>query len=168
MTDLAGLIVFLLSSFLAAGIGGAITARSVRTWYLTLRKPTWNPPARLFGPVWSVLYLLMAIAAWLVWRGRDAADVRAALALYAAQLALNVLWSFLFFGLRRPSTALIEIALLWFAIAATIAAFWPIDRTAAALLLPYLAWVGFATVLNRSIARSNPGAPARASTSATG
>ncbi len=167
MTDLAGLVVFLLLSFVAVGIGGAITARSVRTWYLTLHKPTWNPPSRLFGPVWSLLYLLMAIAAWLVWRGRDAADVRAALALFAAQLALTVLWSFLFFGLRPPKAALIEIALLWCAIAATIAAFWPIDRTAAALLLPYLAWVGFATVLNRSIARSNREAPARASTSAT-
>ena len=168
MTELVGLVVFLLLSFLAAGVGGAITARSVRTWYPTLHKPTWNPPSRLFGPVWSLLYLLMAIAAWLVWRGREAADVRAALALFTAQLALNVLWSFLFFGLRRPNAALIEIALLWCAIAATIAAFWPIDRSAAALLLPYLAWVGFATVLNRSIARSNRGPTAQASTSATG
>lgn len=156
MTDLAALVVFVAICLLAAAIGGAVTVASVRTWYPTLRKPSWNPPARAFGPVWTVLYLLMAFAAWLVWRARDTTDVGPALAIFGLQLVLNVLWSVLFFGLRRPGPAVAEIAVLWLAIAGTILAFWPLDQTAALLLLPYLAWVSFASMLNLSIYRLNP------------
>jgi len=150
-----GLVGSVLLCLLVAGAGGAVTAGAVRTWYPRLRKPSWNPPSWLFGPVWSVLYLLMAIAAWLVWRARDAGDVTIALGLFGVQLALNLSWSVLFFGLRRPAWALAEIVLLWLSIAATVAAFWDRDPIAGALLLPYLAWVAFAGVLNGAIFRLN-------------
>jgi benzodiazapine receptor len=155
VTDFAALVVFVAICLLAAAIGGAVTVGSVRTWYPTLRKPSWNPPARAFGPVWTALYLLMSFASWLVWRARDTTDVGPALAIFGLQLVLNVLWSVLFFGLRRPGPAVAEIAVLWLAIAGTILAFWPHDQTAALLLLPYLAWVSFAAVLNLSIYRLN-------------
>ena len=155
MTDLVALIGLVLLSGLVAAVGGAITVTTVTSWYPTLVKPAWNPPARLFGPVWSALYLLMAVSAWLVWRGRDEADVRVALALYGIQLALNLIWTLLFFGLRRPAAALADIALLWCAILATVGSFWSINATAAALLVPYLAWVTFASVLNLAIVRLN-------------
>jgi tryptophan-rich sensory protein len=155
MTDALGLIAAVLICSLAAAVGGAATAAAVRTWYPTLRKPTWNPPARLFGPIWSVLYLMMAVAVWLVWRTRDAADVRVALGLFTLQLALNVLWSVLFFGLRRPGGALLDIVVLWIAILSTAVVFWPLDPIGSVLLLPYLAWVTFAAALNGSIFRLN-------------
>ena len=151
MADALGLIGAVLICALAAAIGGVATAGPVRTWYPALRKPGWNPPAQLFGPVWSVLYLTMAVSAWLIWRTRDATDVSVPLALFAVQLALNVLWSGLFFGLRRPGAALLEIGVLWIAILSTAVAFWPIDPVGSVLLLPYLAWVTFAAVLNGSI-----------------
>jgi len=112
LTDVAGLIVFVLICLIAAAVGGKATVGSVRTWYPGLRKPAWNPPARLFGPVWSVLYLMMAFAAWRVWLTRDATEVRSELGLFGAQLVLNVLWSVVFFGLRRPGLALLDIAIL--------------------------------------------------------
>jgi benzodiazapine receptor len=155
MTDAAGLIGFLLLCISVAGVGGVVTAKAVRQWYPSLRKPSWNPPSRVFAPVWSVLYLMMAIAAWLVWRARDAGDVAIALELFGLQLALNLAWSVIFFGLRRPAWALSEIVLLWISIAATLAAFWIHDPIAAALLIPYLAWVTFAGVLNGAIHRLN-------------
>lgn len=153
--DVAGLFAFVVICLIAAAVGGAATVGSVRTWYPTLRKPDWNPPARVFGPVWSVLYLMMAFAAWLVWRTRDANDVLPGLALFATQLVLNVLWSLSFFGLRRPGFALADIVVLWFAIVATTIAFWLLDPAGALLLLPYLAWVSFAAMLNLSIYRLN-------------
>jgi tryptophan-rich sensory protein len=156
MTDAAGLVGLLLLCTLVAGVGGVVTAGAVRTWYPRLRKPGWNPPSSLFGPVWSLLYLMMAVAAWLVWRARDLADVTIALGLFGLQLALNLLWSVLFFGLRRPAWALGEIVLLWLSIVATTAAFWNRDPIAGALLLPYLLWVTFAAVLNGAILRLNP------------
>lgn len=155
MTEALGLVSALLLCALAAAVGGVVTAASVRTWYPTLRKPVWNPPARLFGPVWSALYLMMAVAVWLVWRDRDTADVATALGSFAVQLALNVLWSVLFFGLRRQGAALLEIVVLWAAILATAVAFWPIAPIGALLLLPYLAWVTFAATLNGAIFRLN-------------
>jgi benzodiazapine receptor len=155
LTDVVGLLGFVVICLVAAAVGGAATIASVRTWYPTLRKPSWNPPARLFGPVWSVLYLTMAVAAWLVWRTRDAIDVRWTLGIFGLQLLLNVLWSVIFFGLRRPGRALVDITLLWLAIVATAVAFWPHDPIAALLLLPYLAWVSFAAILNLSIYRLN-------------
>ena len=153
MDALVGIVVAFALCFAAAAIGGYATSRSLRDWYVELPKPSWNPPNAIFGPVWTVLYALMAIAAWLVWRTRDQGDVGAALVLFAAQLALNVMWSVVFFGLRRPAAAALVIALLWLAIAATIYAFAVHAALAALLLLPYLAWVSFATALNVAIAR---------------
>ena len=155
MADVLGLIGAIVICALAAAVGGVATAEPVRTWYPTLQKPSWNPPAQLFGPVWSALYLMMAVSVWLIWRTRHATDVGVPLALFAVQLALNVLWSALFFGLRRPGAALLEIGVLWIAILSTAVAFWPIDPIGSVLLLPYLAWVTFAAALNGSIFRLN-------------
>ena len=104
---------FLLLAFAAAALGGLATATSVDTWYPTLRKPSWNPPSWLFSPVWALLYILMAVATWRVWRDGDALASRRTASLYSAQLTLNALWSILFFGLRRPDLALAEIVVLW-------------------------------------------------------
>jgi tryptophan-rich sensory protein len=140
----------------AGGAAGALTAESVSTWYPTLRKPSYTPPGWVFGPVWTLLYLLMGVALFLVWRGR-ATDgrVRGALGVFALQLALNVIWSLLFFRLRSPGSALVEILALWAAILLTVLAFGRVSRTAALLLVPYLLWVSFAAVLNLSIWRLN-------------
>jgi tryptophan-rich sensory protein len=146
---------FVLASFAAAALGGATTAGSVRDWYPTLAKPSWNPPSWLFGPVWTALYAMMAVAAWLVWRrGGFAAQCRP-LALFLTQLGLNAAWTPLFFGLHWPGIAFAEIMLLWLAIAATIAAFRPVSHPAAWLLAPYLAWVSFAAILNLTLWRLN-------------
>ena len=134
---------------LAHGIGGAITETSI--WYQTLAKPSWMPPDWLFGPVWTALYVLMAVAAWVVWRRGGATAARLPLGLFGLQLALNVGWSAIFFGLRLPGVAFAEILLLWLAIAATAVAFWRRSKLAAWLLAPYLAWTTFAAVLNASI-----------------
>ena len=152
MTDVLGLVVAIAVCFAAAGIGGYATARSLRDWYVALPKPSWNPPNAVFGPVWTVLYLAMAVAAWLVWRARDERDVVPALAWFGVQLALNVAWSISFFGLRSPRAGVVVIVLLWFAILGTIVAFAPISMPAALVLVPYLAWVTFATALNGAIA----------------
>lgn len=151
--DLVGLIVSLVLCFAAAAVGGLATAGGLRAWYPGLRKPSWTPPNRIFGPVWTVLYAAMAVAAWLVWSARGREDVSLALALFAAQLVLNVSWSLVFFGARSPRGGALVIAALWVAIAATLAAFWRIDLVAGALFVPYLAWVSFAAALNLSIAR---------------
>jgi translocator protein len=141
---------------LVAAVGGSTTARSVGDWYEGLDRAPWNPPGWLFGPAWTVLYVLMAVAAWLVAReGLDDPAVRTALLLYAAQLALNLGWSLVFFGLRRPGLALVVILALLVAAAATAVAFHGISTTAACLLAPYLAWVAFAASLNAWIAFAN-------------
>ena len=134
------------------GLPGFATARGVSTWYSTLVKPSINPPAWVFGPVWTVLYIMMGVAAYLVWlRGVDADGVRAALAVFVIQLGLNGLWSILFFGIRQPGLALVEISVLWVAIGATSWLFWRVVPAAGVLLLPYWAWVSFATILNASL-----------------
>ena len=139
-----------------AAVGGAATSRSVGDWYDGLDRAPWNPPAWVFGPAWTALYALMAVAAWLVAReGLDVAGVRTALALYGLQLALNLAWSLVFFGLRRPGWGLAVIVALLFAIAATAVAFHAVSPTAAWLLAPYLAWVAFAASLNAWIAFAN-------------
>jgi translocator protein len=120
-------------------------------WYGTLDKPFFTPPASLFGPVWTVLYLSMAVSAWLVWRREGFSGAQAAMALFSAQLVLNLLWSVIFFGLEAPGLALVEIVALWTAILLTILAFSKISRPAGWLLVPYLAWVSFATALNAGI-----------------
>lgn len=134
------------------GLSGFVTAEAVSTWYPTLVKPAFNPPAWIFGPVWTVLYVMMGVAAFLVWRrGLGTEGVKNALLVFLVQLGLNGLWSILFFGMRSPGLALIEIVLLWLAIGATVARFRRVDPVAGGLLLPYWAWVSFATVLNLAL-----------------
>ncbi len=153
--QLAMLAFFLVICFGTAAGGAALTAVSVRTWYQTLSKPAWTPPDWLFGPVWTALYLMMAVAAWLVWRRTGRSTGRTALGLFAAQLALNAVWSPLFFSLHSPGIALVDILLLWAAIAATLWSFSRISALAASLLVPYLMWVSYATALNCAIWRMN-------------
>lgn len=132
----------------AATIGAVATNSSLVDWYPTLAKPPWNPPNWLFGPVWTTLFIGMAVSAWLVWRKRGLTAAWLPLVLFVIQLGLNLLWSVLFFGMRSPGAAFIEIIVLWFSILATLIAFSRISIWAAGLLLPYLAWVTFATALN--------------------
>lgn len=139
-----------------AGLGAAWTDLSVGDWYATLNKPSWNPPNWVFGPVWTTLYIMMAIAAWLVWRCKGLRDGWLPLLQFAVQLSLNAAWSALFFGMRNPGIAFADIVLLWMGIVATIIAFGRVSTLAATLLVPYLAWVSFAAVLNGSIWRMNP------------
>jgi tryptophan-rich sensory protein len=151
-----GLAGWLLASFAAAAVGGVASANA-GDFYQQLARPAWAPPSWLFGPVWSVLYLLMGIGAWLVWRERGFRGARAALWLFVAQLAANALWTWLFFAWRRGALAFGEILLLWVLIAATIAAFWRVRPLAGALLIPYLLWVTFATALTVAVWQRNPG-----------
>ncbi len=148
----AGLGAWLLLCFAAASPGALCPPGE---WYAALNKPSWNPPGWVFGPVWSALYTMMAVAAWLVWRRGGFAAQRRALVPFFAQLALNAAWTPLFFGLHRPGLAFAEILLLWLAIAWTIVAFWRVHRVAAGLLCPYLAWVSFAAALNGTLWRLN-------------
>jgi translocator protein len=150
-----GLAVSMAVCFGAAGIGSMLTTPSIGGWYATLAQPAWAPPNWLFGPVWSVLYLAIAIAAWLVWRRVGFPRAASALNLFAVQLVLNVCWSAIFFGLHRPGLAFAEILLLWLAILATMVAFRSLSRAAAWLMAPYLLWVAFAAALNFSIWRLN-------------
>lgn len=151
-----GLLAWLLTTFAAAALGGLASA-DAGDFYRDLVRPSWAPPGWLFGPVWSVLYALMAVAAWLVWRLRGFAGARGALLVFLAQLAANALWTWLFFAWRLGGFAFAEILLLWALIVVNIGLFWRISRVAAALLLPYLAWVSFAAVLTLSAWRLNPG-----------
>ncbi len=137
--------------FLVAALGGAVTASSVHDWYPTLAKPVWTPPAWVFGPAWSTLYLLMAIASWLVWQRRGETLVGPALRWYGVQLVLNAMWSILFFGLRSPGVAMMEILFLWCAILATVVTFHRVRPLAAWLLVPYLLWSTFAAALNGAV-----------------
>lgn len=150
-----GLAVFIVICFAVAGIGSVFTAASIPDWYAGLRKPSFNPPNWIFGPVWTALYLAMAVAAWLVWRRVGLSAAAAPLIVFAIQLALNLLWSILFFGMHRIGLALVDIVALWCAIAATILMFWRVTPAAGWLLIPYLMWVSFASVLNFSIWRMN-------------
>jgi hypothetical protein len=149
-----------LAAFVAVPLGlgamaGLATADETRGgWYASLRKPWFQPPAAVFGPVWTVLYVLMGVASWLAWRAG------AGMGWYAVQLALNVAWTFVFFKAHAVRWALANIAALWLAIAATMASFWAKSPAAGALLVPYLAWVTFAASLNAGIAALNPAAPA--------
>ena len=151
--QLAGLIVWLLVVFAAAAIG-AVASIDAPAFYTQLAKPAWAPPAGVFGPVWSVLYALMGVSAWLVWRLRPG---KKAWVLFFAQLAANALWSWLFFAWHHAGAATAEVLVLLALIAATIRAFWQSSRVAAGLLLPYLLWVAFASALTWSVWQANPG-----------
>lgn len=149
--DVLGFVVFLVLCLAVSGIGAAVTATSVGTWYQALQKPPFNPPDWVFAPVWTMLYVLMAIAGWRVWRRVRFKGGRKALTVFAVQLVLNLAWSVLFFGLQRIGFALLEIVILLLAIIANTILFWRIDRLAGALFVPYVLWVAFATVLNASL-----------------
>ena len=149
------LLLFVVVCFGVAAIGSFWTSSSVNTWYAGLRKPSFTPPSWIFAPVWSTLYLLMALSAWLVWKAAGWSGALVALSLFFAQLALNLAWSGLFFGLRRPDLALVDIGFLLAAIVATALAFRTFSSLAAWLLVPYALWVAFATLLNFKIWRLN-------------
>ena len=154
--SILGFFVILGVTFIAAAVGGWASANAPG-FYALLNKPVWAPPAAVFGPVWTVLYLLMAIAAWLVWKEGRKQEVRRALSFYLVQLVLNTFWTWFFFAWRQGGWALAEIVVLWIMILITLAAFYRVRPLAGFLLVPYLAWVGFAAVLNAVLWRLNPG-----------
>ena len=150
--SLFGLVGWLVVSFAAAAVGSRYMPG---TWYASLAKPAWNPPAAVFAPVWTVLYASMGAAAWLVWRRAGFTGAGVALASFGAQLILNALWSYLFFGLHRPDIAFLDIVALWVMILVVVVSFWRVDWRAGALMVPYLVWVGFAACLNFALWRLN-------------
>jgi tryptophan-rich sensory protein len=152
--SIGGAVGWLVLVFATAAIGAGASMEAGE-FYATLARPGWAPPASVFGPVWSVLYLMMAIAAVLAWRSRREGKARA-LALFAVQLALNGLWSWLFFAFHLGALAFVDIVLLWLLVVATVMAFWRLRPLAGALLLPYLAWISFAAALNFAVWRLNP------------
>lgn len=148
---------FVAAAFVAGAIGSWATFPAVRVWFPLLAKPSWNPPGWLFGPVWTTLFTLMTVAVWLVWREpAEPVARRWTLGLFVAQLAANALWSWLFFGWQLGGWAFAEVIVFWVLIALTCAAFWRIRPLAGALLLPYLAWVAFASYLNWVLWQANP------------
>jgi len=152
MLNLMRLILVVAIPLVVGGFSGFATARGVQDWYPTLIKPFFNPPSWLFGPVWTVLYLMMGIAAYLVLqKGWENGTVKIALVVFGIHLILNGLWSVLFFGMRSPGLAFVEIILLWISIGGTIALFWRVVPLAGMLLIPYWGWVTFAAVLNGAI-----------------
>lgn len=157
IANISRLIVAIFVCQLAGIVGSAFTRASIPTWYATLQKPAFTPPNWLFAPVWSSLYLLMGIAAYLVWnKGMQNREVRIALFIFGIQLVLNVFWSFFFFKLQSPLYGFVEIVILWLAILLTVIYFLRISRTASLLLLPYIFWVSFAAILNFYIMKLNP------------
>lgn len=155
MSPWLALLLWLALCAAAAAIGG-IASANAREFYTALERPEWAPPGALFGPVWTFLYASMGVAAWLVWRERGWARARGALGLFVLQLAVNALWSWLFFAWHRGALAMLDIVILLGLIVATMVAFARIRRAAAWLLVPYLAWVSFAAALNYSVWRLNP------------
>lgn len=152
--DALGLVAFLALAFGVLLLGASATSPSFVEWYPTLRKPSWTPPGWAFGPVWTLLYPMVAVSGWRAWReGRG----RKRLLIYLVQMALNAAWPWLFFAARQPALALVDVVVLFAAILATAVAFWRVHRGAALLLVPYLGWVGFAAALNYAIWRLNPG-----------
>jgi len=152
---LVALAIAFFACFGAAALGSLFTIPSIPLWYSSLRKPPWTPPSWLFGPVWSLLYAMMAFAVWLVWLRAGIIGGRVALIVFAIQLVFNVAWSWLFFGRRNPKAALVDIVLLALSIGLTTLLFVRIEPLAAYLLLPYLAWVLFAGLLNARISQLN-------------
>jgi tryptophan-rich sensory protein len=153
--QIIGFLAWLTVSFIAAAIGSAASIQA-GPFYTELIRPEWAPPANLFGPVWTILYALMGIAAWLVWRVGGFRAARTALTLFLVQLAVNALWSWLFFGWHLGGLAFADIVLLWVLIVATLIAFSRVKPLAGALLIPYLLWVSFASALNYSVWQLNP------------
>lgn len=152
-SQILGLLGWLLSAFAAAALG-AVASVDAATFYAQLSKPSWAPPAWVFGPVWSSLYLLMGVAAWLVWRSPGSRN--AALTLFCMQLAANALWSWMFFAWHRGALAVVNVLVLLALLVCTVTAFWRSSRPAALMLLPYLLWVSFASLLTWSVWQRNP------------
>ena len=153
--QIPGLVGWLVVSY-AASAAGAVASIQAKSFYSQLVQPDWAPPPGIFGPVWTVLYTLMGIAAWLVWRNGGFRPNRQALSLFLLQLGFNALWSWLFFAWYLGVWALVDIVVLWVLIVATLVSFWRVSPLAGALLIPYLMWVSFASVLNYSLWRLNP------------
>jgi len=153
--DLFGLAAFVALCFGVSALGALVTAHSVTTWYPTLNMPAFNPPDWVFGPVWTLLYLMIALAGWRVWRVRGLVCAHPEMAFYALQLILNVAWSLIFFGAHSIGFALAEILLLLTVIAINVVMFWRVDRVAGWLLVPYAVWVSFASALNFALWRLN-------------
>ena len=151
--DVLGLLAFVALSFGAATLGGIAVARAFPDWYLLLAKPSWTPPVFVFGPIWTLLYALMAGAGWLAWRRGHS---RLGPLLFLLQLALNLAWPWLFFAAHRPGAALLVLTLLWITVLVLIRVFWRVSRLAALLFVPYLAWLSFAWALNLAIWGMNP------------
>jgi tryptophan-rich sensory protein len=149
------LVISIIICQLAGVLGSVFTMPAIPGWYANLNKPSFSPPNWLFGPVWILLYTLMGISLYLVWSRKGSAGAKTALILFAIQLGLNTLWSLIFFGLRLPSAAFLEILVLWLFILLTILKFFPISKVAAYLLILYLLWVSFASLLNFYIFRLN-------------
>lgn len=150
-----GLVGWLILSFAVSTVG-AIASVQAKSFYGQLIQPEWAPPASIFGPVWTVLFAMMAVAAWLVWRSGGVRANRFALSLFLIQLFFNALWSWLFFAWHLGALAFIDVCLLWLLIAATLVAFWHVNRVAGLLFIPYLSWVSFAAALNYSVWQLNP------------
>jgi tryptophan-rich sensory protein len=155
LQSLPSLLAWILGTSLAA-IGGAVTAKAAGEFYGMLQKPSWAPPGWLFGPAWTVLYILMGIAAWRVWRDAGFSGAKVELAFYAVQLVLNMAWSYFFFVRRTGLGATVEVVCLWVSILVTLMLFWRRDTVAGVLFVPYLTWVTFATALTVAVWRRNP------------
>jgi tryptophan-rich sensory protein len=150
-----GLAAFVLVCLGAGGLGAIATTPEIEGWYTTIAKPSWIPPDYVFGPVWTTLYVMMAIAAWMVWKRAGLTAAKLPLALFAVQLVLNCSWSWIFFGMHQIGWAFAEIVILWLAILATTVAFFRCSPVAGGFFVPYLAWVSFALALNLAIWRLN-------------
>ncbi|PKG32473.1 TspO/MBR family protein [Methanoregula sp.] len=151
------LLAFVLASVVAGSIGSLVTITGPASWYSLLVKPVFQPPNWIFGPMWTLLFILMGIAAYLIWeRGIKEPEVRFALSVFCIQFVFNILWSFLFFGMQSPLLGLLDIIILWWLILATIMTFYRVRKSAAYFLIPYIAWVSFATILNATIVLLNP------------
>jgi tryptophan-rich sensory protein len=151
------LVAAILSCIILGSLGGIVTRTGPDTWYALLEKPAFSPPGWLFGPVWTLLFILMGISLWMVWKeGIEKRDVRIALGVFAVQFIFNIAWSFLFFGMQSPFLGLVDILILWILILATIVCFFQVQKTAAFLLIPYILWVSFASFLNYTIFILNP------------
>jgi translocator protein len=151
MKNILKLIASVVISQAAGAIGSLFTVQNIPTWYAGLNKPSFNPPNYIFGPVWISLYFLMGIAFFLVWKKAETHNIRVPAALFIVQLVLNALWSILFFGMKNPALGFIEIIIMWIFIVLCILKFYPVSKTAAWLMIPYLLWVSFAAVLNFKI-----------------
>lgn len=156
MNNTLKLIIAIAIPLIVGGTSGFFTATGVESWYQSIARPTWNPPGWIFGPVWTTLYVMMGISLFLVWKEDTSVELKKiAIALFTVQLVLNFFWSFIFFNQHQIGWALVEIIAMWVFILLTIFAFAQVNKAAAWLLVPYISWVSFATILNFTIWQLN-------------